>query len=99
MGVYPQHTKRSPFRVNWAHLTIHQMEDDYREIAETDDDGQKSSLLDQRYAALAAGAAKNVDLARLADRNEGVLLRFVSYAENKTPTFFEERILPCEHGG
>lgn len=95
MGIYPQHTERSPFRVTWAHLSIHQMGDDYSEIAETDEDGLKAASLDQHYAKIVVEGAKHVDLAKLAGRNEGVLLRFVSYAEDKPPPFLEERIMPA----
>lgn len=93
MGVYPQHSKLPPFRVPWAHLSIHQMGDDYREIAETDDDGSKAASLDKHYASIVLEAAKHVDLAKLAQRKDGVLLRFVSYAEDNPPPFFEERIM------
>lgn len=99
MGIYPQHTERSAFRVTWAHLSIHQMGDAYREIVETDDDGLKAASLDQHYANIVVEAAKHVDPANLAGRNEGVLIRFVSYAEDKLSPFHEERIMPCKRVG
>lgn len=94
MGIYPQHTERSAFRVSWAHLCIHQMGDAYREIVETDNDGLKAASLDQHYANIVVEAAKHVDLAKLTGRTEGILVRFVSYAEDNRSPFYEERIMP-----
>ena len=93
MGIYPQHSKRLPFQVPWANLSIHQMGDDYREITETDEDGTKASLLDQHYARIIVEAAKRVNLAKLAQRRDGVLLQFLSYAETKLPPFLTELIM------
>ena len=93
MGLYPQDLNRPPFQVPWASILFHKLGLDIEALTEERFE-LEADKINLRYARLMIDGARQVDLARLAGRSQGVLLRFVSYAEDKPPPFLEERIMP-----
>lgn len=93
-GVYPQRLNAPPFQVPWASLAIYQMGHEYRDAIEDDEDGTKATRVDLYYAGLMCARAQKINLAKLLGRSDAVLLRFVSYAEDKSQPLLERYLMP-----
>jgi len=94
LGVYPLRIGFAPERVPWAALGMYNLAVDVESIPLDDYESANDQAIRSAYAKRLVESARRVDLARLAERDDGVLLRLVAYAEDGKPPFFEERIMP-----